>query len=87
MEKIYERTEMVVRTNQNYTDSFKTRKGVRQGCVLSPLLFNLYMAEIEERMKNQGIGGVGIGKMRIWNLAYVDNIGRVPIYTASTENL
>lgn len=86
MEKIYERTEMVVRTNQSYTDSFKTRKGVRQGCVLSPLLFNLYMAEIEERMKNQGIG-VGIGKMRIWNLAYAGNIGRVPIYTASTENL
>lgn len=55
--------------------------------MLSPLLFNLYMAEIEERMKNQGIEGVGIGKMRIWNLAYADNIGRVPIYTASTENL
>lgn len=29
MEKIYERTEMVVRMNQSYTDSFKTRKGVR----------------------------------------------------------
>lgn len=71
LEKIYERTEMVVRTNQSYTESFRTRKGVRQGYVVSPLLFNLYM-EIEERMENRRIGGVNIGTTR--NLVYADDI-------------
>lgn len=74
IEKIYERTETVIRTNQGYTDSFRTRKGVRQSCVLSPFLFNLYMVEIEERLESRGIGGVGIGKIRVWNLAYADDI-------------
>lgn len=71
LEKIYERTEMVVRTNQSYTESFRTRKGVRQGYVVSPLLFNLYM-EIEERMENRRIGGVNLGTTR--NLVYADDI-------------
>lgn len=71
LEKIYERTEMVVRTNQSYMESFRTRKGVRQGYVVSPLLFNLYM-EIEERMENRRIGGVNIGTTR--NLVYADDI-------------
>lgn len=32
------------------------------------------MVEIEERLESRGIGGVGIGKMRVWNLAYADDI-------------
>jgi len=53
MEKIYEETEVMVRTTQGYTEKFKTRKGVRQGCVMNPILFNLYLAEIDERMKER----------------------------------
>jgi len=41
---------------------------------MSPLLFNLYTAEIEKKLRNRDMGGVGIGKMRIWCLAYVDDI-------------
>jgi len=47
-------------------------KGVRQGCVMCPLLFNIYMAELEERLERRGIGG--IDSQRIWNLAYADDI-------------
>jgi len=32
------------------------------------------MAELEERLGKRGIGGVGIGNKRIWNLAYADDI-------------
>jgi len=41
---------------------------------MSPLLFNIYMAELEERLEKRGIGGVAISNKRIWNLAYADDI-------------
>lgn len=65
---------MAVKTRQGITESFKTRKGVMQGCVMSPLLFNLYIADLDKEMKNRNIGGVQIGNQRIWSLAYADDI-------------
>jgi len=41
--KIYEETKITIRTEQGFTRSFRTTKGVRQGCVMSPLLFNIYI--------------------------------------------
>lgn len=64
MEKIYKETEGVVRTNRRITEDFYKERGVRQGCVMSPLLFNVYMTELEE-MKSNGIGGIGIVHKRI----------------------
>jgi len=73
-ERIYERTEVTVKTNDELSGSFRTGKGVRQRCTLSPLLFNLYMAGIDEMLKAREIGEVEIGRVRIWNLAYADDI-------------
>jgi len=73
VEKIYKETEVSIRTGQGLTRSFKT-KGMRQGCVMSPLLFNMYMAELGEKLERRGIGGIGIGSQRLWDLAYVDDI-------------
>jgi len=72
--KIYEETIVAVRTGKGISGSFKTTKGVRQGCVMSPLLFNIYMAELEERLRRRGIGGVSLGNSRVWNLAYADDL-------------
>ncbi|XP_011171243.2 uncharacterized protein LOC105203974 [Solenopsis invicta] len=72
--KMYEGTEVMVRTEQGYTESFITGKGLRQGCVMSPFLFNLYIAELGEKMEGRNIGGVAIGRLRIWSLAYADDI-------------
>lgn len=74
LEKIYEETEVMIRMGEEFTDKFWTRKGVRQGCVLSPLLFNLYIADIDRELKRRGIGGIAIGKERIWTLSYADDI-------------
>ena len=39
----------VVRTEHGITEEFQIKKGVRQGCVLSPSLFNLYAEKYSEK--------------------------------------
>ena len=57
------------------TDWFRTEKGVRQGCLLSPCLFTLYAEHI---MRNAGLdelqAGIEIGWRNINNLRYADDI-------------
>jgi len=55
------------------TQQFRTMKGIRQGCV-SPLLFNLYIADIDNELEKRGIRGVRLGRDRIWSLAYADDL-------------
>ena len=63
-----------VRTLHRTTDLFKIGKGVHQGCILSPHLFNLYA---EYTMWNAGLGesqaGIKIARTNINNLRYADD--------------
>jgi len=56
------------------TDWFRTEKGVRQGCLLSPCLFTLYTEHI---MRNAGLddlqAGIKIGRRNLNNLRYADD--------------
>ena len=52
LRKLYAGQEVTVRTGHGTTDSFQIGKGVRQGCILSPCLFNLYA---ESTMQNAGL--------------------------------
>ena len=54
--------EATVRTRHGTTDWFQIRKGVRQGCILSPCLFNLYA---EYSMLNAGLDEAQAGIKRI----------------------
>lgn len=67
IKKIYKSTKNAVRVRGKM--SFWTEKGVRQGCPLSPVLFLLLIADVENEMGKGQIGGVQIGKSRIWSLA------------------
>ena len=66
--------EATVRTRHGTTDWFKTGKGVRQGCILSPCLFNLYAEYI---MWNSGLdeaqAGIKISGRNINNFRYANN--------------
>ena len=66
--------EATVRTGHGKTDWFQIGKGVRQGCILSPCLFNLYAEYI---MRNAGLeetqAGIKIGGRNINNLRYTDD--------------
>ena len=67
--------EATVRTGYGTTDWFQKGKGVRQGCVLSPCLFNFYAEYI---MRNAGLeeaqAGIKIARRNINNLRYADDI-------------
>ena len=52
LRNLYARQEATVRTGHGTTDWFQIRRGVRQGCILSPCLFDLYAEYI---MKNTGL--------------------------------
>ena len=74
LRNLYADQETTVRTGHGTTDWFQTGKGVRQGCVLSPCLFNLYAEYI---MRNNGLeeaqAGIKTARRNINNLRYADD--------------
>ena len=78
-EKSVCRSRNTVRTGHGTTDWFQIGKGVRQGCILSPCLFNLHAEYI---MRNAGLdeaqAGIKIVGRNINNLRYTDDTTFVP---------
>ena len=74
LRNLYAGQEVTVRTLYETTDCFMIEKGVQQGCLLSPCLFNLYA---EHTMRNAGFGElqatIKIGRRNINNLRYTDD--------------
>ena len=72
LRNLYEGQEATVRTGHGTTDWFQIGKGVRQGSILSPCLFNLHAEYI---MQNAGLNEAqaGIAKRNINNLRYADD--------------
>ena len=74
LRNLYAYQEATVRTGHGTTDWFQIVKGLCQGCMLSPCLFNLYAEYI---MRNAGLeeaqAGIKIARTNINNLTYVDD--------------
>ena len=74
LRNLYAGQEATVRTGHGTTDWFQIRKGVRQGFILSPCLFNFYAEYI---MRNAGLdeaqAGIKIARRNINNLKYADD--------------
>ena len=77
LRNLYAGQEATVRTGHGTTDWFQIGKGVRQGCIFSPCLFNFYAEYI---MRNAGLeeaqleeAGVKIAGRNINNLRYADD--------------
>ncbi|XP_071577594.1 uncharacterized protein [Temnothorax nylanderi] len=74
VEEVLRETKSSVRRGEERGDEFWTAKGLRQGCPLSPILFNLLIADIEEFIKKGGWGGIRLREERIYTLMYADDI-------------
>ena len=74
LRNLYAGQEITIRIGHRTTDWFQIGKGVHQGCILSPCLFNLYAEYI---MKNAGLdeaqAGIKIAGRNIDNLRYADD--------------
>ena len=75
LRNLYADQEAIVRTGHGTTDWFQIGKGVHQGCILSPCLFNLYAFSFI--MRNAGLeeaeAGIKIVRRNINNLRYADD--------------
>ena len=73
LRNLYAGQKATVRAGHGTTDWFQIGKGVRQGCILSPYLFNFYAEGI---MRNTGLeeaqAGIKIATRNINNLTYAD---------------
>ena len=78
LRNLYAGQEATVRTGHGTTDWLQIGKGVHQGCILSPCVFNLYAEYI---MRNAGVyeaqAGIKIARRNINNLRYPDNTTRM----------
>ena len=74
LRNFYAGQEATVRTRQGTTDWFKIGKGIRQGCVLSFYLFNLYAEYIMQNARiDESQAGIKIARRNISNLRYADD--------------
>ena len=85
LRNLYAGQEATVRTGYGTTDWFQIGKGVHQGCILSPCLFNIYAEYI---MRNAGLdeaqAGIKFARRNINNLRYADD---TTLMTESEEEL
>ena len=73
LRNLYAGQDATVRTLYGTTDWFKIKKGVQQGCLLSPCLFNLHTKHIMRNARLDELQtGIKIGEKNISNLRYED---------------
>ena len=74
LRNLYAGQEATIKTGHKTTDWFQIGKGVRQGCILSPCLFNL---NAENIMRNAGLeetqAGIKFAGRNVNNLRYADD--------------
>ena len=74
LKNLYAGQEATVRTGHETTDWFQIGKGVHQGCILSPCLFNFYAEYIMQNARlDEAQAGIKIARRNINNLRYADD--------------
>ena len=87
IKSLYEKSTSAVLFNGNTGDWFRTTVGVRQGCLLSPTLFNVFLEKIMTDALENHEGTVRIGGRIITNLRFADDIDGLAGKEEELENL
>lgn len=71
-EEILMETKSRIKIGGEIEKEFQTRRKVRQECPLSPSLFNILIADLEEELKRREQGEIKVKRKKIYTLAYAD---------------
>ena len=82
----YSRQRMFVRWGDTRSTSFCVTNGVKQGGIISPMLFNLYMDDLNLMLNCSGIGGY-IGTSFIYHLYYADDLCLISLSSSGMQHL
>ena len=74
LQSMYANAISVVQLGTEISSLFPCRKGVRQGCNLSPLLFNLFIADLEQHLEADEAGGVDLIHSKLRLLLFADDL-------------
>ena len=74
IQALYKKTSSQVLLNNEMGSEFTTTVGVRQGCLLSPVMFNIFLERIMQDTLNDHITSISIGGKSISNLRFADDI-------------
>lgn len=66
VKEVYRETKSRMKVGEELGGNFWTARGVRQGCLMSPMLFNIVIADLEKEMGKVKWGGVRVGKYIRW---------------------
>ena len=87
LRNLYADQETIVRTGHGTTDWFQIGKEVRQGCILSPCLFNLYAEYMRNARLEEDQAGIKIAGRNLNNLRYADDTTLVAESEEELKNL
>ena len=82
----YQNQSMYIKWGSTFSEKFHVTNGVRQGGVLSPLLFNVYVNELSDCLNKSGIGGSMNGTV-INHMLYSDDICIISLSSAGLQQL
>ena len=83
---MYVNCEACVKVLGSKSDCFKVEQGVREGCVVSPWLFNVYMDHIVKEAKKGFSGGVKLEERNVQFLRFVDDLMLIAAKEEDVEN-
>ena len=87
IEQLYDKARSAVQMNGSIGEWFRTTVGVRQGCLLSPTLFNIFLERIMSDAQEEHDGKVSIGGRNITNQRFADDIDALAVEEQELEAL